>query len=224
MNRLEWILGILLVVLLLAVVVLSFVFWFQPQARTAAGPPNSATVIAARADDIAPTSVFEGQTAKIAFATAQRRAQEWQSDAMLLSATATWPQGARQEELLTGETTWGFTFYAPSTGATATISVVEDKAQLVSQGTHQPASPPLDAGGWKLDSKEAIQSLLDEGGAGFISNEGVTILTMTLSTDNQYQNNRVEWLLALIAPQSGHTLTMRLDANSGEILEFEEAS
>ena len=53
MNRLEWILGIVLVVLLLVVGVFSLTLWFRND-RTAvpnsASAANSATIIAQRAD------------------------------------------------------------------------------------------------------------------------------------------------------------------------------
>ena len=220
MNRLEWILGILLVVLLAAVVVLSLLFWFRPQSRTADAPAaNSATVVADRADDVEPTPAFAGQTAQVAFAAAQRAAAEWQSDAQLLNASATWPQGASAQELLGGASSWGFTFFAPGAGRVAAISVVDDEASVISEGPHQQETPLLDAGGWNVDSREVVETVLSEGGAGFVDQEGITVLTMALSADDADQNGRMEWLASLSAPQSGRALILRIDATSGEVLE-----
>lgn len=220
MNRLEWILGIMLVMLLIVVVVLSLLFWFRPdEPPIAAGQQNSATTIAQQAERIEPTPVFAGQTAKLAFVAARREAVAWQADAQLLNASATFPQGATAQALLSGETTWGFTFYSPQAGKSASISVVEDQAQLVGEGGGQ-GYLPLDVTGWDVDSDEAIRLLLESGGVQFINEEGITILTMALFADNQNETNQIEWLVTLIAPQSGRTLDLRLFAHSGEIIEI----
>ncbi|HEX6386026.1 MAG TPA: hypothetical protein VF177_15255 [Anaerolineae bacterium] len=223
MSRLEWILGILLVVLLGVVVVLSLLFWFQPRPRTASAPAaGSAAVIADRADEVAPTPAFEGRTAHVAFAAAQRVAREWQEDAQLLNGSATWPQGANSQELLGGASSWSFTFYSVSAGRVAAISVVEDEASLVSEAPHEQETPPLEVGGWNLDSHEVVEIVLNEGGTAFINDEEITVLTMALSADNADQDGRMKWLASLFAPQNGRSLTVRIDATSGEILEKNE--
>jgi hypothetical protein len=223
MSRLEWILGIVLVVLLGIVIVLSLIFWFQPEAPVISSQQTELeAIIADQADNIAPTSVFVGQTAKAAFAAAQREAMAWQEDAVLLNASAAWPQGASQQQVLDGETTWGFTFYSETTGTFAMISVVENQANLVSRGENpQQATQPLDASGWRVDSRAAIRQFLDEGGTTFMDAAGVTNLIMRLSTDNQ--SGRIEWFVSLFATQSGGSFTMRIDATSGEVLSVEEA-
>ena len=216
MNRLEWILGILLVVLLLVVIVFSLMLWFQPNLPTAA-PANSATVIANRAVQPAPTSVFEGQTAMVAFAVAQQTAVTWQNDAVLLTASATWPQGSTPQMLLEGETTWGYTFYSPATQQTALISVVENKAQLVNESRTDDSLDLLAVSGWNIDSRDAIQTFLAEGGATFMSQQGTTALTMQLSTENE--DGRIEWIVSLFAYQTRNSLTMHIDATSGDIVQ-----
>ncbi len=218
MSRLEWILGITLVLLLGIVIVLSLLFWFQPEAPSVSLEPNSATIIAAGADDIAPTSTYAGQTARVAFASAQTIAAAWQEDATLLSATATWPQGRDAQELLSGETTWGFTFYSPATSAVTLISVIDGQATLVSESAGRTMPQPVDVAGWQLDSPDAMKQFLEEQGESFMASAGVTTLTMMLSTGNE--NHRIEWLVSLFANQTGGSLTMRIDATSGEILEI----
>ncbi|MCA9899770.1 MAG: hypothetical protein KC433_16380 [Anaerolineales bacterium] len=219
MKRLEWVLGIMMVVLLIIVAALSLTFWFGNRNTAVSNQPfNSATIIAERADDIAPTSVFDGRTAMVAYAAAQQTATEWQSDAVLLNAQATWPQGASVTELRQGETTWGFTFYSPQAQEIAILSVVEDTAVLVSSGPHQQANPVLSATGWNVDSKEAIEALLANGGNNFLATSGVATLTMALFADDQESNGRMEWQLSLFSLQSNQALTIRLDATSGELL------
>ncbi len=217
MNRLEWSLGIILVILLIVVAVFSALLWLRPDNNSQAGDSNSAAIIAARANEIAPTSVFEGQTAKVAFAAAQAVAVTWHSDAILLNTSATWPQGSTAQDLLTGETTWSFTFYSPQTSSTALISVVENVATLLSTSQYQAADSVLSATGWQLDSQDAIEQFLAAGGADFIRDNGITTLTIMLSTSNE--NNRIEWFISLFGDQTLRSLTMRIDATSGEVIE-----
>jgi hypothetical protein len=219
MNRLEWILGIVLVVLLLVVAVVSLTFWFRND-RTAVPAPaaNSATIIAQRADDIAPTPEYEGRSAIVAYAAAQNSALEWQSDARLLTAQATWPQGSTAQQLLKGEESWGFTFYSPAAQRIAVFSVVEDTAAKVSEGDHQQTDPVLSASGWNLDSQDAIEVFLAGGGNTFLAEQGVSTMTMALMASDAEVNGRLEWQISLFSLQSGQAFTMRLDATSGEVL------
>lgn len=217
MNRLEWSLGIILVILLIVVAVFSAMLWLRPNRNNPTGPASSATVISARANDIAPTSVFAGQTAKVAFAAAQSVAATWQGDAALLNADATWPQGTKPQDLLKGETTWSFTFYSPQTGSSALVSVVENEATLLSTAPYQTTAPVLSASGWQLDSDEVITQFLNQGGEDFMLSNGVTTLTMRLSTSNEA--GRMEWFISSFSEQTLHSLTMRIDATSGEVVE-----
>jgi hypothetical protein len=217
MNRLEWSLGIILVILLIVVAVFSALLWLRPGNTPQSGPADSAAIIAARANQIAPTPVFAGQTAKVALAAAQSEATVWQGDATLLNANATWPQGASSQDLLTGETTWSFTFYSPQIEETALISVVENEATLLSTSPNKPTAPVLSATGWQLDSSDIIEQFLSEGGSDFILNNGVTTLTIMLSTNNE--TGRIEWFISLFGDQTLRSLIMRVDATSGEVLE-----
>lgn len=226
MNRLEWILGIILVVLLLVVGALSLTFWFRNDRTPVSAPVaavNSATTIAQRADDIAPTPDYNGRSAIIAFAAAQNSALDWQPDAQLLSAQATWPQGATADYLQQGTESWGFTFYAPGVQKIAIFSVVEDNVNLVTEGDHQQTAPLLSASGWNLDSNEAVDIFLAEGGNAFLNEKGVATLTMSLKANDVEANGRLEWQIALFSTQTGQTFSMLLDATSGEVLAINQS-
>ncbi len=215
MNRLEWILGIMLAALLVIVVALSLMFWFRSD-TPAAAPANVATEVASYAGRVEPTSVFAGQTAQIAFTAAQKTAVSWQPDAALLNASATWPQGMTPQALRDGETTWAFTFFSPAAAEMSLISVIENEASVITQGAFPPPAHLIGPTAWNLDSRDAIDRFLQEGGADFMNSEGVTSLTMTLTADEG--NGRIQWLLQLTATQSLRTLTMQIDATSGEIV------
>ena len=95
MSRLEWILGIVLLVLLVVVIGLALSLWLGPETNIASPLSGPEAAAAGYADDIAPTRSTPQQTAKNAYVSAQKAAQGWQEDAVLVSATATWPQGVR---------------------------------------------------------------------------------------------------------------------------------
>lgn len=221
MNRLEWILGIVLVVLLLVVGALSLTLWFRNDRTPVAAPAsaaNSATIIAQRADDIAPTPAYDGRSAIVAFAAAQNQALAWQPDAQLLNAQATWPQGATADYLRQGAESWGFTFYAPAAGRIALFSVVEDQVSLLSESDHQQTDPLLSVSGWNLDSPDAVRIFLAEGGNAFLAEQGVVTMTMALLASDGEENGRLEWQVALFSLQTGQAFTMLIDATSGEVL------
>jgi hypothetical protein len=219
MNRLEWILGIILVVLLIAVAALSLTFWFRND-RTAVPTAgiNSATTVALRADDIAPTPAYDGRSAIVAYAQAQNAAAAWQADAQIMTAQATWPQGATAEQLRQGQESWGFTFYSPAAQQIGIFSVVADQVMFVSEGEHQQTDPLLSASGWNLDSQDAIETFMAGGGGRFLAEGGVSTLTMALLASDTEGNGRLEWQISLVSLQTGQAFIMRLDATSGEIL------
>lgn len=224
-NRLEWLLGIILIILLIIVAVLSLVFWFRPEspgitAVNDGSSQNSATVVAQQAGEIGPTAVYSGHTAKLAYVSAEGLAKSWQEDAALLNATATWSQGATVSNLQSGQTTWAFTFYSPSTQRSTTISVVDNQTTFIGEGVSPIAYTLSDVTGWQLDSNQAIQILLDQGGYNFINQEGITILTMALMLDDGTPSSQMEWLTSLIGTESGNSLDLRINATTGEILEI----
>ncbi len=220
MNRLEWVLGILLVVLLLVVVGISAFLWLQPRTATLPEGYEQTTVVARPAGAVAPTSVYEGKTALVGYAAAQGAISDWHDDAALLNANATWPMGTSEADLRNGDTTWGFTFFSPSAGKAALVTVTGDLAQRISESSYAPPVPPADVGGWQLDSRAAVERMLDEGGSDFLQSAGATTMVMQLTTGNE--NGRIEWFMSLIS-ENGRSLNMRIDATSGEILEVSEA-
>ncbi len=209
MTRIERTLTVLLVLLLVVVLIFVALLLFAPERAPQQQPVGQV--------GIEPTSTLTGQTAHRAYANARAVATEWQADAMLATASATWPQGLTRDELAKGEAVWTFTFYSPAAQEVATINVANGIGTLAS---NQPAGSSLDlleVNGWQVDSSEAIQSVLGNGGDAFMSNAGFVTLNMNLSLANT--NSRVEWLVALFSNQEGTALTHRIDATSGETLE-----
>jgi hypothetical protein len=221
MSRLEWILGLILVLLLIVAAGLALSLWLGPQ--MAIQPGNGTDLIAAYADDVAELPETPGQTAKRAFVMAQTAAQAWQSDAKLVSASATWPQGAQAEYIKQGAADWGFTFHSPATQTNAVVTIANGQPVLIPGQTKNTLSL-LQSSSWQLDSSDVVKKFLEEGGKAFIDTEGITILSMTFATNDPNSNGRLEWLISALATQTGHSYTMRVDAASGETLEIINAS
>ena len=220
MNRLEWILGIILVVLLVAAAGLAMMLWLRPQQTAPAGTHPE---VAAYIDDVAPLPNTVVQTAKMAYVAAQEKTKEWQPDAILLSTTATWPQGAKSDYLKQGTSDWAFTFHSPSSVSNATVTVVNGQTTLI-PGNNNDTLQLLDSSSWQVDSPDAVNKVLTEGGKAFMDKEGITILSMTLVTNDPYENGRLEWLASLIGTQTGNSYTMRIDAASGDVIEIQDTS
>jgi hypothetical protein len=214
MSRLEWILGGVLALLLLLIGLVAAFLWLQPD-----DPPTLAdTGFGGDTVGFEATSVFAGQTAQIAYATAQQAAVAWQADALLTSATATWPQGAARELMLSGAADWGFTFYSVSASAIAVFSVTGSQANLVTQGAAETQATAADLGGWQVDSPAVATTLLEQGGSAFIDQEGLTTLVMTLSTNTQA--GRIEWFASLVGNQTGNSLNLVMNGTTGEVIEI----
>ncbi len=217
MSRLEWILGILLAVLLLVVAAISLMLWFRPTVPTAV--PELVTEVEVELEidplEVAPTSVYEGETAQFAYAAAQQTAVADQPDAVLLSASADWPHGSGLTQLEDGRTTWLFGFYSPSTGKTAVYAVADGDVSYITESAYQPTITPLiNAGSWEIDSNQAMQHFLDEGARAFIQREGVTTTTFTFSTDNP--DDYIEWNMIIFSANTGNAFQLKVNATTGE--------
>lgn len=210
MRRIDWALGCLLVVILLVMVGGGILYWQQTRLNealtsvSAAGQPET---------ELATT----GTTALLAYGKALGKAQAWQADAKLVAASATWPLATTLAQIESGRENWLFTFYSPASGLAATISVVDGTAAVSESHLVEQPLTLLDASGWKLDTNEAIAVFNVNGGADFFQNQQDITFSMQLSTAGE----RMEWLIAAVSGSSGHSLTLWVDATSGEVLDIQ---
>ena len=217
MSRTEWILGIVLAALLIVVAYFAITFWLNPSEDD---PVAAATEMAStRPAELVPvpTSAFVEETALFAFGIAQQQVFSWSNDAVLLSVKATFPYGSALENINDGRSSWTVTFYSPAKGAAQTVSVVSGAVNVVGERSMEAKPEPAGIGGWRLDSDEILTIFLQQGGEEFLEQNNVSTLTMALTTDNP--TGRVEWLVSLFGDQTNRSLTLRMDAGSGEIFE-----
>jgi hypothetical protein len=157
----------------------------------------------------------------LAYNAARDQATSWESDAQLVQASATWPQGASLEEMLAGMAIWDFTFLSPSSGAAAIISVTEDEARVIGERSVPQELALQDVSGWQVDSPDAIARLMQEGGETFLRDAGATTMTASLSLTTE--RGHIEWFVSLISRYRGDSFSVRVNASNGEVTAVETA-
>lgn len=214
MTRLEWILGVLLALLVIIGLAVAGFLIFGPGVGTPPLPPNPS-------GNVAPTSTFAGGTAlEFFYSFALPEAQKWQADAQLINATATLPRGTNRESLITGKANWTFTFYSPTTISIAVIAVTGNQASLIAQRMADKTLELVDLDGWQIDSPQAIDRMLNQGGNDFLQDVDIATLTMAVTMDSPGRSS--EWFISLIAPTGGQSFTIRLNGRTGDTLTIQQ--
>jgi hypothetical protein len=203
MTRIEWALSGLLAFLVIAVTVLLLLFWSE---RRQQGAAEDAPLVVNEAGS--PASV---PTAQTAVRLAAPVAQQWAEDAQLYSALATWPDGTTFTPADTG---WTLLYYSPASGATAQIGVNAGRAVLLTSHTTDAQLQPVALDGWSVDSPQAVDLLLDNGGQTFIDAHGDVGLTLTLNA-----NGVLRWRARLIDAESGDSLHVEIDPHTEAIVD-----
>lgn len=153
-------------------------------------------------------------TAREAYGMAQREAQAWQGDAQLVSATASWSDLAA-EQLLREDASWGFTFLSPQARQVRIVSVDREKAQGVQTINATAKTQAVDAAAWQVDSPQVLGLFLDHGGRDFLAEHpGATV---TLRLGREEGGDRLVWLAFGIYSADRSTMTLQVDATSGEV-------
>ena len=215
MSRADWIVGIIAGLIISAIGIVFLVF--------AIDSPDSLIEPKPMMQPAAKSNVtFSSSTSSMqAFEIAKDEATKWQPDAVLVKANTTWPNGTTHEKLLAGAESWSLGFYSPGTHSAANFEVIDKRANLVNEFTVQTSSTPEEIGHWRIDSGVAVYRWLDEGGTDFLNRNGIGTMTMSLSAG--FQDHRPEWVVLVLSARDADTLTMRMDASTGEILETESS-
>lgn len=206
--RLDWLIGALLVVVVLLGALIGYLAWYRPAPLPIV---NSSPLVEA-------TPVYIGQTAQAGVNLAQDRARIWQADAQLLRVSATWPEGIELEKMLSGREGWSYTYYSPTARTTAVVTVADDAVNFIPGREIDATVNPLDAASWLIDSNIAASIFFGNGGLDLAQEIADPTLIMNLSfiTDE----TQAEWLISLFSEQRGTTFSMRVDANTGDIVDI----
>jgi hypothetical protein len=156
-----------------------------------------------------------GLTAKDAYPLALEKAQTWQTDAQLVSATASW-RDLTAEQLLEEDASWGFTFFSPQSRQIKIISVTEAGAQGVESINVPPTLRVLDVTSWQVDSPQVLGLFLDRGGRDFLAQHPEATVSLRLGLEEGGEG--LVWLAFGIDNTDRSTMTLQIDGNSGNVM------
>jgi hypothetical protein len=191
MRRSEWILGGVLGLVVVAILIALAVYWLR-----------------SRPEEELDINNIENVTALEAYNLALTAAQQWSSDAVMLTARAGWQP---QVDFRDGRSSWNFVFYSTSERATAVITVADAKAQLLRTRPQSGQFQTGDISLWRVDSPAAIDQLLKLGADEFMARHANVNLILTL--DNQ---GTPTWRSTFLDTDTNQTYTLNLTADTGE--------
>ena len=154
-------------------------------------------------------------TAREAYALALSEARNWQDDAQLVSATASW-NNIDAEEQLFEDVAWGFTFLSAQSAQTQIISVTRVGAERVREARSTSSVRTADVASWQVDSPEVVNLFLEHGGRDFLSQHPGATISLRLASEED--SDRLAWLAIGIQSAEKATMVLKLDAGTGELL------
>jgi len=168
------------------------------------------------------TVSFTRVTARGLYPTAESLARAWQSDAQLVSLTATWRGTA--VNLVGQPTEWGFRFYSPSWRHYYLVTVAPDgQSQGIEHARQVDLPPPiLSVEAWRVDSVEALTKWLDYGGGAMLGARPGIEVSAQLNVPTE--GGEPTWAVVGFDTTSDDFLTVMIHADSGEVLRTVEPS
>jgi hypothetical protein len=157
----------------------------------------------------------KGFTALAAYPAALAAAQAWQSDAQLVSATTSWSD-LTADELFEAETSWGFTFHSPQTREIRIVSAAADGAEGIESLPATARTRGVDVGFWQVDSPQVLDLFLNHGGRDFLAQHPGATVSLRLGPEEG--GERLVWLAFGIYTADRSTMTLQVDANTGEVI------
>jgi hypothetical protein len=155
------------------------------------------------------------ETARDTYPAAVAEAQNWQDEAQLVSATASWSNVQTLEDLQQ-TAAWGFTFLSPQTRQVRVVSVTPDGAEHVQTADATAKTRGVEVSAWRVDSEQVLNLFLDNGGRDFLAQyPGATI---TLRVGLEEDSERLVWYAMGIYSPERATIVVVVDATTGELL------
>jgi len=154
-------------------------------------------------------------TAATSYAIAQPVAERWAADAQLIGMTATWSAGRGFQE---GVSDWSLMFHSPSRMSTALISIVQEQATLIETFGDAQEGQIRQINIGQLDSPQAVDLLLANGGDEFLRSQPDAKLILSLHLVDE-----ALWKARLIDPESRRTFSIHIDATNGDLIELTQS-
>jgi hypothetical protein len=144
---------------------------------------------------------------------AEQVAKEWQPDAALTSAVASWPFVTQDD--LSGPVDWTFSFFSPGTQRIYVLNVYPERIVPLRETLSPYPLPVVALEGWRVDSHQALSAWLNGGGGDFLRSHPVVDVSVRLGLED----GRAAWGVAGVDRESGSTFAVRLDAALGKRVE-----
>lgn len=165
-----------------------------------------------------PTPSRPVRTAQEAYPLAKEVAGVWQPDARLSHASGAWGGGVSPQELLEGETKWGFHFISAGARQFCVVSVVGGQGRVFESGSIPRVPLLLEVADWHVDSPQALSIFLDHGGRDFLAAHADADVHLRLLTS--VENGTLLWLAVGLSASDGLAHTVPIDAVTGAVVEI----
>lgn len=192
MRRSEWIVGGILGLVVVAVVIGLLAYWLSSRPK----------------EEVVSLNNLEYVTAVKAYELARPIAQQWSSDAALLSASAGWQP---ETDFTHGRASWTLVFYSQSQSATSLISVTNANARLIRTTPQFENIQTGDVSNWQVDSPAAIAQLLDIGADDFMTLHAKVNLILTLDV-----KGTPVWRSTFLDTATKESYSLNITADTGE--------
>jgi hypothetical protein len=149
-------------------------------------------------------------TARGLYAQAAQAARQWQPDAGLVSAAASWPFADLDSFSMPVD--WTFQFYSPGTQRIYVVDVNETQVTPIRETLSPYPLLTVTAERWQLDSYQALNAWLNDGGGDLLRAYPVVDVSMRLRTMDDEQPL---WVVVGVSGDGQTTETAKLDAYTG---------
>mgnify|MGYP005844150695 FL=1 len=155
-------------------------------------------------------------SAQRAYAQAFALAQNWQGDAQLVGARASFRQEA--PGTIGGGQTWSFQFFSPSTSRLYLLSVQGEQAQgeLAVERLVRAEMTHVEVAQWQVDSEDALLVFLSHGGEEFLRQHPEAVINLQLVPPKK--NGGLIWLASGVAPGGQAVFFVQIDAQTGSVI------
>jgi hypothetical protein len=152
-------------------------------------------------------------SARNVYGRAEQAARDWQPDAALVSAAASWPFASLDN--FSRPADWTFQFYSPATGRVYVINVNQEGIAPIRETLSPYSLAPIEVDRWQVDSYQAVNAWLNRGGGAFLKRHAVVDVSIRLSRP---QGGAAEWTVFGVQESGQSTHTERVDAYEGSNL------
>lgn len=153
------------------------------------------------------------QSARGFYLRADQAARSWQEDALLVSATASWPFVKVSD--LSAPIDWTFQFFSPGTQYLYVVNLSETESTPIVETFSPYEVQTIAIDRWRIDSPQALGTWLSNGGEDLINRYSVVDVSARLRFA---EDGRLIWSVVGVVRDSQTIHLVKVDAESGEVV------